>query len=154
MANVAPSQRPPIPLGSRKVSEALGLDPQRLIRLHDPDSAEGTLARLVVDAARQLDRVGQELVDRAQWAAADLHGVATGKTQVNPLGVLQNNAVQIDILAARRADAAGHLDQLIDAYRHVAAPAEAASRHAAQLRTTPAAGISAPAAPARVTRSR
>ncbi|MFE9407419.1 hypothetical protein ACFYN0_01245 [Streptomyces sp. NPDC006704] len=154
MANVSPSQSPPIPLGSRTVTEALGLDPQRLIRLHDPDGADGTLARLVVDAARQLDRLGQELADRAQWAATDLHRVATGKTQVNPLGVLQNSATQIDILAARRADAAGHLDQLIHAYRHVAAPGEAASPHATPLRTTPAVGSSAPSAPARAPRSR
>ncbi|MFD9817479.1 hypothetical protein [Streptomyces violascens] len=154
MANVSPSQSPPIPLGSRKVSEALALDPQHLIRLHDPDSAEGTLARLVVDAARQLDRLGQELVDRAQWAATDLHRVATGKTQVNSLGILQNSATQIDILAARRADAAGHLDELIHAYRHVANPAKAASRHATPLRTAPAVGISAPSTPARATRSR
>ncbi|AJC55059.1 hypothetical protein GZL_02468 [Streptomyces sp. 769] len=40
---------------------------------------------------------------------------------MNPLGVLQNSATQIDILAARRGDAVERLKEMLHAYRHIAA---------------------------------
>ncbi|MFJ4973255.1 hypothetical protein [Streptomyces sp. NPDC088755] len=88
--------------------------------LHPPGSAENELAELVVRAARHLDSVQGELVDRCTWAAADLTRIAAGTAAANPVGILQTSGTQIDILAARRADAVTHLKSALDAYQHAA----------------------------------
>ncbi|MFD4123915.1 hypothetical protein ACFXKK_02675 [Streptomyces globisporus] len=69
-------------------------------------------------AALHLDNMQSELVDRCTWAADDLTRVAAGTAAANPLGILQTSSTQIDILAARRADAITHLKSAMAAYQH------------------------------------
>ncbi|MFD8063963.1 hypothetical protein ACFXA0_32730 [Streptomyces cyaneofuscatus] len=76
----------------------------------------------MVRAARHLDSVQSELVDRCTWAANDLTCVAAGTAQANPLGILQSSGSQIDILAARRADAITHLKSALAAYQRGTTP--------------------------------
>ncbi|MFJ4703670.1 hypothetical protein ACIP6I_02250 [Streptomyces anulatus] len=104
------------------VVEALQKRPNALRTLHSPGSAENELAELVVRAARHLDSVQSELVDRCTWAAADLTRVAAGTAAANPLGILQTSGTQIDILAARRADAITHLKSALAAYQLATTP--------------------------------
>lgn len=126
--------KPPISQGThgqRLVAEALHTHPDALRRLHPGGSAEDELAQLVVRAARQLDNLQGELVDRCTWAATDLTRVAAGTMTANALGVLQNSATQIDILAARRADAIAHLKSVLAAY-HSATTTSSPQRPAPQ----------------------
>ncbi|MFJ6017270.1 hypothetical protein [Streptomyces sp. NPDC092952] len=120
MTHPAQGPAPRLAVGSQMVVETLGTSPRRLGELHGTNSAEGVVARLVDVAARHLDHVHEEFTDAAQNAASVLTRVATGKAQINSLGVLQNSATQIDILAARRADAVERLKQVIHAYQHMA----------------------------------
>ncbi|GGU55298.1 hypothetical protein GCM10010211_19990 [Streptomyces albospinus] len=136
------------------VIDALGIPPRRLDRLHTPGSAEDIVAQLVAMAAKHLDHLNKELVAQAQQGADNLTRVAAGKTMVNSLGILQNSATQIDILAARRADAVDRLKELIHAYRHVAPPAGAVPPHAHQPITAPAQAPATPVASARPARAR
>ncbi|MFJ4973603.1 hypothetical protein [Streptomyces sp. NPDC088755] len=73
-------------------------------------------------AAQHLDNLQSELVDRCTWAAADLTRVAAGTAAANYLGILQTSGTQIDILAARRADAITHLKSALAAYQHATTP--------------------------------
>ncbi|MGQ4383582.1 hypothetical protein [Streptomyces sp. SAS_270] len=131
------------------VHETLGASPQDLGRLHD-DGPELVLADLVYTAARLLDHVHEQFTDAAQSAASTLARAASGNTPINSLGVLQNSGTQIDILAARRADAVDHLREAIRAYRQVAV---SLALRAPRTRAVPApAPTSTP--PARVTRGR
>lgn len=114
-SNASPSSS----VGSQMVSEALGASPRHLERLHSPEGPADVLAQLVFMAARHLDHLHEQFADAAQYAASQLTRAATGKSSINSLGVLQNSATQIDILAARRADAIEHLKVLIHAYRQV-----------------------------------
>ncbi|MFI9829730.1 hypothetical protein ACIHIX_18800 [Streptomyces sp. NPDC051913] len=133
------------------VHETLGASPQDLGRLHH-DGPELVLADLVHTAARHLDHVHEQFAGAAQSAASTLTRAASGNTSINSLGVLQNSGTQIDILAARRADAVDHLREVIRAYREVAASL-APSLRAPLTRAVPApAPTSAP--PARVARGR
>ncbi|WP_282793070.1 hypothetical protein [Streptomyces sp. CC224B] len=120
--------------------EALGTSPQRLGRLHGTDFTEDVVAWLIVVAARHLDSVHEQLTAAAQNAASNLTRVATGQTSISSLGVLQNSATQIDILAARRADAIERLKEVIHAYQRVTVLDEATARlahHAGQAPTRP-----------------
>ncbi|MEU1149405.1 hypothetical protein ACFYO9_38305 [Streptomyces sp. NPDC005863] len=135
-------------------SEALGASPRQLERLHTPDSPADVLAQVVFMAARHLDHLHGEFADAARYAASNLTRAATGKTPINSLGVLQNSATQIDILAARRADAVEHLKTLIRAYRQVAAAGHAAPSPARRPAIAPIRPEAASATPARATRSR
>lgn len=103
--------------GHQLVVKTLDTHPNALRSLHSRDSAEAELAGLVVRAALHLDQVQKELVDRCTWAADDLTRVAAGATSVNSLGILQNSGLQIDLLAARRADATAHLKSVMAAYQ-------------------------------------
>ncbi|WTD05895.1 hypothetical protein OH717_26615 [Streptomyces albidoflavus] len=103
--------------GHQLVVETLHTPPNALRRRHSPGSAENELAELVARAALHLDTVQKELVDRCTWAAQDLNRVATGTAAPNSLGVLQNSGLQIDLLAARRADAKAHLRSALAAYQ-------------------------------------
>ncbi|MGW3009612.1 hypothetical protein ACWC9R_12350 [Streptomyces sp. NPDC001219] len=137
----------PLAVGSQMVAEALGTSPQRLGKLHRTDSTEDVVAWLVVVAARHLDRVHQQLTDTAQYAASTLTRVATGKAQINSLGVLQNSATQIDILAGRRNDAVERLKEVIHVYRRVTAHDNATAQpahHADQAPIRPAAPSASP----------
>ncbi|MFH9071440.1 hypothetical protein [Streptomyces alboflavus] len=148
----AQSPAQPPALGTQMVVEALGTSPQRLGRLHTTDSTEDAVAWLVVVAARHLDRVHEQLINAAQYAASTLTRVATGKAQINSLGVLQNSATQIDILAARRADAIERLKEVLHVYRQVAAPDDVTAQpahHAGQAPIRPAAPIAPPGRPSR-----
>ncbi|MFG3282100.1 hypothetical protein [Streptomyces sp. NPDC048111] len=107
------------------VNAALGASPRHLERLHTPDSPADVVAQLVFIAARHLDDLDAQFADAARVAASNLTRAANGKTTINSLGVLQNSATQIDILAARRADAVGNLKTLIHAYRQVVAADDA-----------------------------
>lgn len=113
---------PPTAHGHQLVLKALQKQPNALRTLHSPDSAENELAELVVRAARHLDSLQSELVDRCTWAAADLTRVAAGTATANPLGILQTSGTQIDILAARRADAITHLKSALAAYQRATTP--------------------------------
>lgn len=110
--------------GHQLVVKTLDTHPNALRPLHSRDSAEAELAALVVRAALHLDQVQKELVDRCTWAADDLTRVAAGATSVNSLGILQNSGLQIDLLAARRADATAHLKSVMAAYQSATTPAE------------------------------
>ncbi|WP_455355342.1 hypothetical protein [Streptomyces sp. SYSU K217416] len=134
------------------VHEALGASPQVLGRLHT-DGPELGLADLLHTATRHLDHLHEQFTDAAQYAASTLTRAAAGKTSINSLGVLQNSGTQIDILAARRADAVDRLKEAIGAYRQVTASGDATSRRAHRPRALPA---SAPTItpPARVGRGR
>ncbi|MFE3389540.1 hypothetical protein [Streptomyces anulatus] len=115
----------PIPAtahGQLLVVKALQKRPKALRTLHSPGSAEDELAELVVRAALHLDSMQSELVDRCTWAADDLTRVAAGTAAANPLGILQTSGTQIDILAARRADAITHLKSALAAYQRATTP--------------------------------
>ncbi|MEV5979642.1 hypothetical protein [Streptomyces sp. NPDC052114] len=133
-------------VGSQMVSEALGASPQQLGQLHLVDTTEDVTAWLVITAARHLDHVHGQLVDAAQNAASTLSRVAAGKSPINSLGVLQNSATQINILAARRADAIEHLKTVLHAYRQVTTPGDATAHpvHRAGKAPIPPAATSAP----------
>ncbi|MEU4347045.1 hypothetical protein [Streptomyces sp. NPDC023838] len=151
----APSSTPPLSaVGSQMVNEALGASPRHLERRHTPDSPADVVAQLVFTAARQLDYLHEQFADAAQYAASNLTRAATGKTTINSLGVLQNSATQIDILAARRADAIKHLKTLIHAYRQVAAADHATPPPARRPAVAPIRPDAAGATPSRATRSR
>lgn len=113
------SQQPisPTAHGHQIVTKTLKAHPDTLRHLHQPGSAEDELAELVVRAARHLDSLQSELVERCTWAAADLARVASGTTAANSLGILQNSGLQIDLLAARRADSITHLKSALAAYQ-------------------------------------
>ncbi|WP_236726422.1 hypothetical protein [Streptomyces sp. NBRC 110465] len=113
---------PPTAHGHWLVVKALQKQPNALRTLHSPGSAEGELADLVVRAALHLDSVQNELVDRCTWAADGLTRVATGTAAANRLGILQTSSTQIDILAARRADAITHLKSALAAYQRATTP--------------------------------
>lgn len=115
----------PIPAtahGQLLVVKALQKRPKALRTLHPPGSAENELAELVVRASQNLDSLHSELVDRCAWAADDLTRVAAGTAAANPLGILQTSSTQIDILAARRADAITHLKSALAAYQRATTP--------------------------------
>lgn len=105
--------------GSQMVQQALDKTPSELRFLHE--GPELVLAVLVGRSARHLDDVHRQFTDAAQQAATALTRAVAGTTSINSLGVLQHSATQIDILAARRADAVDRLGQAIDAYRQVTA---------------------------------
>ncbi|MFF3640387.1 hypothetical protein [Streptomyces sp. NPDC002564] len=131
--------------GTRMVHEALGAAPHVIARLQ-AGAPETALADLLYTAARHLDHVHQQFVDAASRAADTLTRAAVGNTTINSLGVLQNSATQIDILAARRSDAVDNLRETILAYREGTA-SQAAPRTRAVSAPAPA-GTPAPAAPA------
>lgn len=124
------------------VHETLGATPQALHRLHG-DGPELVLAQLLHTAARHLDHVHEQFTDAAQSAASTLTRVASGNASINSLGVLQSRGTQVDILAARRADAVDRLREAIDAYRQVTAP-KAPSRRAPRPQAVPASGPTNP----------
>ncbi|MFD4476443.1 hypothetical protein ACFWPU_10065 [Streptomyces sp. NPDC058471] len=148
------SAPPPSAIGSQMVSEALGASLRQLDRLHPANSPEDVLAQLVYMAARHLDHLHERFTDAAQYAASTLTGVATGKTSINSLGVLQNNGTQVDILAARRADAVEHLKAVIHAYRQVAAADHTAPHSARRPAIAPIPPAAAGATPVHPARSR
>jgi hypothetical protein len=137
------------PIGSRMVVELLGTPLRQLARRQATDGPEDTVAQLVVNGARRLDYLNEQLAAQALAAADGLTRVAAGKAQINSLGVLQNSATQIDILAARRADAVEHLKEVIHAYRHLTAHADVSPDRALQRGTAPAQGAPAPPPAAR-----
>ncbi|MGW1235015.1 hypothetical protein [Streptomyces californicus] len=108
--------------GQQLVVRVLQKRPNALRTLHPPGSAENELAELVVRAAQNLDSLHSELVDRCTWAAADLTRVAAGTAVANSMGILQTSGPNIDILAARRADAITHLKSALGAYQRATAP--------------------------------
>ncbi|CAL9415780.1 hypothetical protein [Streptomyces sp. enrichment culture] len=111
--------RPSAAPGSQMVHQALGKTPSELRFLHE--GTELVLAFLVGRAARHLDDVHRQFTDAAQRAATTLTRAVAGTTLINSLGVLQHSAMQVDILAARRADAVNRLKEAIDAYLRVTA---------------------------------
>src|SRR5688500_18328084 len=92
------------------ITTVLGPDtsPQILRRRHAEDSAEGLLASLVLDAARRLSELEENLRRRVDSAAGVLNRVTAtldaGQSS-NPHGVLQATGLDIDLLAARHAEA-------------------------------------------------
>ncbi|WP_181787498.1 hypothetical protein [Streptomyces phytophilus] len=108
--------------GAQAIVARLATTHTQLRHLHTPGSAEDMLAQLVVMASRRLDDVHKQLTTLAERTADDLHRVAEGRMQINSLGILQNSALALDILAARRADAIEHLKDLIHTYQHATTP--------------------------------
>ncbi|MGW3861606.1 hypothetical protein ACWEDZ_08975 [Streptomyces sp. NPDC005047] len=111
--------RPPAAPGSQMVHQTLGKTPSELRFLHE--GTELVMAILVTSAARHLDDVHRQFTDAAQQAATALTSAVAGTKSINSLGVLQYSAIQVDILAARRADAVERLKEAIAAYRQVTA---------------------------------
>ncbi|XVV38393.1 hypothetical protein ACQPXT_34640 [Streptomyces sp. CA-100214] len=101
------------------VRQALGMTPSELRFRHE--GTELVMAFLVTRAARHLDDIHSQFTDAAQQAATSLTRAVAGTTSINSLGVLQYSATQVDILAARRADAAERLREALAAYRQVTA---------------------------------
>lgn len=133
-----PTSEPPSSApGSQMVHEALGASPQVLGRLHT-GGPELVVADLLYTAARHLDHVHEQFTDAAQYAASTLTRAISGNAPVNSLGVLQNSAMQIDILAARRADAVDRLKEVIGAYRQVTASKDASAHRVTRPRITSA----------------
>ncbi|MET8683683.1 hypothetical protein ABZV77_05650 [Streptomyces sp. NPDC004732] len=118
------------------VHEKLGASPQALGHRHN-GGLELVLADLLHTAARHLDYVHEQFTGTARRAASTLTRAASGNTSINSLGVLQNSGTQIDILAARRADALDRLKEVISAYQLVTA-AMSHSRSATRPRAAPA----------------
>ncbi|MEU7205610.1 hypothetical protein [Streptomyces sp. NPDC045470] len=135
------------------MSESLGMSPRCLARLHAVDSPASVLAQLVATAARHLDHVHEQVTDAAHGAASTLTRVAAGRAPINSLGILQNSATQIDILAARRADAVEHLLNVLHAYRQVTT-SDGAAHPAPRPGKTPGQSPTPNALPARVPRGR
>ncbi|MFD4575800.1 hypothetical protein ACFWNK_12425 [Streptomyces sp. NPDC058417] len=88
------------------VHQTLGKTPSELRFLHE--GTDLVMAVLVTSAARHLDDVHRQFTE-------------AGTKSINSLGVLQYSAIQVDILAARRADAVDRLKEAIAAYRQVTA---------------------------------
>jgi hypothetical protein len=95
-------------------------DPQVLRRRHAEGSADDHLAGLVLDAARRMSELEENLRQRAGSVA----GVLTRLTATldagqsgNPHGVLQSTGLDIDLLAARHAEAHHWLVSTLSAYR-------------------------------------
>ncbi|MDG4795025.1 hypothetical protein [Micromonospora sp. WMMD1082] len=100
-------------------------DPQTLRRRHSEGSAEGHLVGLVLDAARRLSTLEHSLRQRVGSAAGILSRVtATLDTGAagNPNGELQSTGRDLDLLAARHADAHHWLIETLHAYRDTIAP--------------------------------
>ncbi|MCA1223740.1 hypothetical protein [Streptomyces sp. 8L] len=95
---------------------------------HEHGSTINALAWLVVHAAQHLDHVQRLFRDEATSLSDTLSRVAGGQAHVNPLGVLQQRGIQLDILAARRADAIEHLDVTVGTYRQAVAADRATPR--------------------------
>ncbi|MFD4786506.1 hypothetical protein ACFWN1_05385 [Streptomyces sp. NPDC058459] len=115
ISNIQPHAAP----GSQMVHQTLGKTPSELRLLHD--GTELVMAVLVSRAARHLDDVLRQFTDHAQQAAIALTSAVAGTKSINSRGVLQYSAIQVDILAARRADAVDRLKEAIAAYRQVTA---------------------------------
>ncbi|MEV0445829.1 hypothetical protein AB0I84_12480 [Streptomyces spectabilis] len=130
------------------VTEALGTAPARLANLHAAGTAEDATAWLLIRAARHLDHVHEQFISAAETAASTLTRAASGTAPINSLGVLQHNGTQVDILAARRADAVEHLQQVTLVYQQVAALSDAAPQ-ARRPGTSPNPPIAAPVRPPR-----
>ncbi|MFG3151396.1 hypothetical protein ACGF7W_05040 [Streptomyces sp. NPDC048219] len=111
--------RPPAAPGSQMVHQTLGKTPSELRFLHE--GTDLVMAVLVTSAARHLDDVHRQFTEAAQQAATALTSAVAGTKSINSLGVLQYSAIQVDILAARRADAVDRLKEAIAAYRQVTA---------------------------------
>lgn len=125
--------------GSQMVYEALGASPFDLYRLHaDGPGPESVLAGLLHAAASHLDHLHEQFTDAARDAATTLTRVVSGTTSINSLGVLQYSGTQIDILAARRADALERLREVIGAYQQVTAPKDSGTRRAERPPAAPA----------------
>lgn len=95
-------------------------DSQALRRRHAEGSTEDHLASLVLEAARRLSELEEILRQRVGSVA----GVLTRLTATldagqsgNPHGVLQSTGLDIDLLAARHAEAHHWLVATLSAYR-------------------------------------
>ncbi|MDX3371351.1 hypothetical protein PV387_36040 [Streptomyces sp. ME02-6987-2C] len=124
------------------VSQKLGATPRRLVQACASGSPHDALAQWVATLAHRLDDLHQQLVTQALHCADTLTRVATGKGQINSLGILQNSGMQIDILAARRADAIEHLTLAIHVYQQLDEPQirHTAASPVAKLKTHPTRG--------------
>ncbi|MCW6004304.1 hypothetical protein K1W54_06875 [Micromonospora sp. CPCC 205371] len=91
-----------------------------LRRRHAEDSAEGHLVDLVLDAARRLSTLEQNLRQQVGAAAGILSRVTATLdcgAACNPHGELQSTAGDLDLLAARHADEHHRLIETLSAYR-------------------------------------
>jgi hypothetical protein len=103
------------------ITAVLGQDPDPLAlrRRHPDTSAEYHLASLMLAAARRLSNIEENLCRRLGSAAGILDRVnatLAGGGACNPYGELQPTGTDIDMLAARHADAHEWLIETLHAY--------------------------------------
>lgn len=104
------------------ITAVLGPDttPRILRRRHAEGSAEDHLAGLVLDAARRLSELEETLRQRIGSAVCVLHRVTAtldAGQSGNPHGELQTSGLEVDLLAARHAEAHHWLVAILSAYR-------------------------------------
>lgn len=99
-------------------------DPHALRRRHAAGSAERHLVDLVLDAARRLSNLEENLRQRVGSVAGILSRVTAtldAGAACNPHGELQSTGHDLDLFAARHADAHHRLIETLDAYRNTIA---------------------------------
>ncbi|WP_326550133.1 hypothetical protein [Micromonospora sp. NBC_01813] len=100
-------------------------DPDTLRRRHTEDSAEGHLVALILDAALRLSDLEQNLRRRIASTAGILTRVTAtldAGVACNSSGELRSTGGDLDLLAARHADAHHWLIETLSAYRNTIAP--------------------------------
>jgi hypothetical protein len=106
---------------TRRIAEATGHTPTELRRA-TRDTAPDAVADLILAAAATLAAIESELarqLDLAQRALATAAQALAAGQQTNSLGILQNTGLQVDLLAARREQAADTLTTALHTYRRV-----------------------------------
>jgi hypothetical protein len=92
----------------KAIAENAGLAVGDLRRFAEISDLHGHVADAVIDAARLITRIEDDLRARIGAARRDLDradAALTAGEAINERGVLQYTATEIDMLAARRADA-------------------------------------------------
>ncbi|MET8626615.1 hypothetical protein ABZW30_23130 [Kitasatospora sp. NPDC004669] len=106
--------------GAHLVYDRLGIDdPFTLLGpRYQHDNPHAPLARLVGNAACELDDLNQELTDQARTVMARLEPIARGESAAlrDVDAIVQSAALQVGLLTARKDAAHKHLTDALDAY--------------------------------------
>ncbi|ROO62996.1 hypothetical protein EDC02_5005 [Micromonospora sp. Llam0] len=115
------------PAATNLIAHVLGpeTDLHTLRRRHTEDSAQGHMVALILDAALRLSDLEQNLRRRIASTAGILNRVTAtldAGAACNPSGELRSTGGDLDLLAARHADAHQRLIETLSAYRNTIAP--------------------------------
>ncbi|MFJ7907051.1 hypothetical protein [Kitasatospora sp. NPDC096204] len=105
--------------GAHLVYERLGAgDAGELSGQHPYPSPMAHLASVVASCARDVDRLHQDLTERAQTVIERLQPVARGDhaSMRGVNGIIQSAGLQVELLTARRGAAYEQLDKVLSAY--------------------------------------